>query len=66
MKLATIYVEFSFDGSMYRQTDIVSMGSSSRSALANIFVCFNEKSLLSGPEKLEVYFRNVDEIFCLF
>ena len=42
------------------------MGSPVRSALANIFVDFNERGLLSSPNKPVVYFRYIDDTFCLF
>ena len=51
---------------MYRQIDSVSMGSPLRPVLVNIFVGFHKKGLLSAPEKPEVYFHYVDDIFCLF
>ena len=38
MQTATSSVEFSFNDSMYRQTDDVAMGSPLGPALANIFV----------------------------
>ena len=42
------------------------MGSPMGSALANIFVGFHERGLLSSPNKLVVYFRYVNDTFCLF
>lgn len=64
MKFATMSVKFSFDGIMYRQIDDVSMGSSLGPILANISV--QEESVLLKSDKPDVYFRYVDDTFCLF
>ena len=61
-----MYVEFSFDKVMYRPIDRASMGSPMGPALANIFVVFHEKEVLSSPNKPEVYFCYVDDNLCLF
>ena len=53
-------VEFSFHRIIYKRTYKVSMTSPLERAQANIFVNFNKKALLSGPEKPGVYFRYVD------
>ena len=51
---------------MYRQVDRVSIGSPLGPTLANIFIGFHEKGLLSCQNKLEVYFCYVDDTFCLY
>ena len=66
IKFATMSVEFSFDNVMYRPIDGVSMRSPLGPALANFFVWFHEKRLLSYPNKPVVYFRNVNNTFYLF
>ena len=66
MKFATTSVEFSFNNIMYRRKDGVSMGSVLGPTMANIFVGFHEERLLSKPTKPLVYFRYVDDTFCLF
>ena len=45
MKSATSSVEFSFNNTMYKQTDGVAMGSSLGPALADIFVGYYEEKL---------------------
>ena len=47
MKSATSSVEFSFNNTMYKQTDGVAMGSSLGPALANIVVEYHEEKLFS-------------------
>ena len=49
-----------------QQVGRVSMGSFLGPALANNFIGFYEKELLSSPNKPEVYFHFVDNTFCLF
>lgn len=66
MKFATMSVEFSLNGIMYRQVDGVSMGYPLGPILASIFVGFHEESVLSKPNKPDVYFCYVDDTFCLF
>lgn len=66
MKFVTMSVEFSFDGIMYRQIDGVLMGSPLGRILANIFVGFQEESVLLKSDKPDIYFRYVDDTFCLF
>ena len=66
MKFATTSVEFSFNDIMYRQIDGVSMGSPLGPTLANIFMGFWEKKIMSDPNRPVVYFRYVDDTFCLF
>ena len=59
-------VEFCFDNIMYRQIDGVSMWFPLGPALANIFVGFHERWLLTNQNKSVVYFYYVDDTFCLF
>lgn len=59
-------VEFHFNGIMYKQINGDSMGSPLGHILANIFVGFDEESLLLGFNKSEVYFCYVDDTFFLF
>ena len=47
MKSATSSVEFSFNNTMYKQTDGVAMGSPLGPALANIFVGYYEEKVFS-------------------
>ena len=66
MKSATSLVEFSFNNSMYKQTDGVAMGSPLGPALANIIVGYCEKKLFSQTQKPPTYFRYVDDTFAIF
>ena len=65
MELVTSDVEFSFDGTMYRQTDGVAMGSPVGPALANIFVGYYEKKI-PDDQWPEMYHRYVDDVFSHF
>ena len=66
MKFSTTSVEFSFNNIMYRQVDGISMGSSLGPTMAGIFVGFHEVDLFSKYKAPEVYFRYVDDTFCVF
>ena len=66
MKSVTTSVEFSFNNTMYKQTDGVAMGSPLGPALANIFVGYYEEKLFSQTQKLPTYFRYVDDTFAIF
>ena len=66
MKSATSSVEFSFNNTMYKQTDGVAMGSPLGPALANIFVGYYEEKLFSQTQKPSTYFRYVDDTFAIF
>ena len=57
MKSATSSVEFSFNKTMNKQTDRVSMGSPLGLALANIFVGHYEETLFSQGRKPPTYFK---------
>ena len=65
MKSATSLVEFSFNNTMYKQTDRVALGSPLGPALANIFVGYYEK-LFSQTQKSPTYFTYVDDTFAIF
>ena len=68
MEFATCSVEFSFNEIMYRQINGLGMGSILSPILANIFVGYLEKLLLSKNIiiKPSVYFRYVDDTFAAF
>ena len=65
-KTATSSVEFSFNNTMYKQTDGVAMESPLGPALANIFVGYYEEKLFSQTQKPPTYFRYVDNTFAIF
>ena len=66
MKSATSSVDFSFNNTMYKQTDGVAMGSPHGSAMANIFVGYYEEKLFSQTQKPPNHFRYVDDTFVIF
>ena len=66
MKSASSTVEFSFNNTMYTQTDGVAMGSPLDPALANIFVGYYEEKLFYQTQKPPTYFRYVDDTFAIF
>ena len=59
-------VEFSFNNTMYRQTDGISMGSPLGPILAGIFVGFYEDILFKQGVLPASYFRYVDDTFATF
>ena len=65
MKSAASSVEFSFNNTIYKQTDGVAMGSPLGPALANIFVGYYEEKLFSQTQKSSAYFRYVDDTFAI-
>ena len=62
---ATSEVEFSFDGTMYRQVDGVAMGSPLGPILANIFVGYQEERI-EEEHWPQMYDRFVDDTFSVF
>ena len=66
MKRASSSVEFSFNNTMYKQTDGVAMGLLFGAGLANIFVGYYEEKLFSQTQKPPAYFRYVDDTFAIF
>ena len=69
LELDTLGNYFFFNGSIYRQTDEVAMGSPLGPHLANIFMCYMEKRWLRDcPAEFKpiLYRRYVDDTFLLF
>ena len=66
MNFAISSVEFSFNNIMYRQIDDVAMGSSLGPTLANVFVGFCEANIFTKIDRPLMYYRYVDDTFCLF
>ena len=66
MQTAVSLVELSFNNTMYRQTDGVSMESQLGPALANIIVGYQETKLFLNIKKPFVYCRYVDDTFAVF
>ena len=66
MKSGTSSVEFSFNNTMYRQTDGVATGSLLGPALADISVGYYEEKLFSQTQKPPTYFRYVNDTFAIF
>ena len=66
INFATSSVEFSFNNIMYRQIDGVAMGWSLGPTLANICVGFCESNLFIKIDHTPIYYRDVDDTFCLF
>ena len=61
LHVATMGQLFQFDGTLYKQTDGVAMGSPLRPLLANVFMCSIEESLESQGKLPEFYRRYVDD-----
>ena len=66
MKSTTSSVEFSFNNTMYKQTDGVAIRSPFGPGLANFFVEYYEEKLFSQMQKPPTYFRYVDDTFAIF
>ena len=65
-QMATSGVEFSFNNTMYRQTDGIAMASPLGPVLANIFAGYNENKLFEFSVKPQFYKRYVDDTFAIF
>ena len=65
-KSATSSVEFSFNNTMYKQTDGVAMGSPLGPSWANIFDGYYEEKLFSKTPKTPINLRYVDDTFAIF
>ena len=66
MGIATNSVSFSFNETMFRQIEDVSMGSPQGPILANIFVGFHERRQFDKFPKPFTYLRYVDDTFISF
>ena len=66
MNCATFSVKFSFNNTMYKQTDRVANGRPLGPTLANIFVGYYQQKLFSQTQKPPTYFRYVDDTFAIF
>ena len=66
MELATRSVSFSFNDTIYRQEDGISMGSPLGPILANIFVGFYEKLLFDTFPNPYIHLRYADDTFDCF
>ena len=66
MESATSSVEFSFNDTMYKQTDGVAIGSPLGPELASTFVGYHESKLFSCVKKNTIYFRYVHDTFAIF
>ena len=66
MNIATKSVEFNFNNNMYKQIDVVAMGSPLSVALAYIFVGYHKSKLFESTTKPFLYHRYVDDTFAIF
>jgi len=66
MNTATSSVEFSFNNTIYKQTDGIAMGSPLGPMLANIFVGYHKPLLFDSTTKPCMYQRYVDDTFAIF
>ena len=66
IKLMQSLFEFSFNNTMYRQTDGVAMGSLLGPALANTFFGYQETQPFFNMKKPLKYNRYVDDTFTVF
>ena len=65
MQTATSSIEFSFNNTMYQQTDGVAMGSLLGPTLANIFVGYQETKIFLNVKKSLIYYCYVDDTFAV-
>ena len=63
MKMATVGVEFSFNGLMYRHIDIICMGSPLGPTLPYIFIGYYERKLFKGSVGPKMYVIYMDDTF---
>ena len=66
MQTATLSVKFSFNDTMYQQTDGFAMRSLLGPVLANIFVGYQKTKLFLSVKKPLIYYRYVDDTFLDF
>ena len=66
MLIATREINVSFNNQMYKQLDGVAIGRPLGSALANIFVGFQESRLFDNTAKPGVFFRYVENTLIIF
>ena len=66
MQTATSLVEFSFNNTIYQQTDGVAMGFLLGPALANIFVGYQKTKLFLNMKKPLICYSYVDDTFVVF
>ena len=66
IRSSTSSVEFSFNNTMYKQTDLSNYRITTWSAVANIFVGYYKEKLFSQTQKSPTYFRYVDDTFAIF
>ena len=64
--IATKYVQFSFNNTVYQQIDGIAMSSPLGAVIFNIFVGFQEEKLFESTNKPLYYVRYVDEISVWF
>ena len=63
MKIATVRVEFSFNGLMYRQIYGICMSRQHGPILANIFAGYYKRKLVKGSVGPKTYVRYMDDIY---
>ena len=66
MQMATSDVEFSFNNTIYRQTDGIAMCSPLGPVFANVFVDYDENKLFNFSVKPQFYKRYMDDTFAIF
>ena len=66
MQMGISSVEFSYNNTMYQQTDGVAMGFPLGPALANIFVGYQETKLFLNIKKPLIFYCYIDDTFVVF